>query len=100
MNVHSTLDRIEELAHSMVGLPDTDRATTYAAIRTLVRDIEEDNENRKKSGSGYIEEKLRELIWHAQSLAHIDDGNNHTDEQHHLWLLRALHTVKHNTAVN
>jgi hypothetical protein len=78
----------------MRHLSDIERATVYATIRTLIQDLEEMNETLIKNGDGYVGEKLRELTWHAQSLAHLDDGNNHSDEQHWVWLLGALHKVK------
>jgi len=82
MDVDRTLNRIEELGLQMRELPDIERATVYAVIRTLIQDLEEKNETLKKNGHGYVTEKLRELTWHAQSLAHLDDGNNHSDEKH------------------
>jgi len=94
MDVDRTLNRIEELGAQMMVLPDIERSKIYAAIRTLIQDLEEKNETLKKNGHGYVAEKLHELTWHAQSLAHLDDGNNHSDERHWVWLLGALDKVK------
>jgi len=94
MDVDRTLNRIEEFGSQMRELPDIERAMAYATIRTLIRDLEEENETLKKKGHGYVAEKLRELTWHAQSLAHLDNGNNHSDEKHWVWFLGALSTVK------
>lgn len=94
MDVDRTLNRIEELGSQMRELPDIERAKVYAEIRTLIQDLEEENETLKKNGHGYVAEKLRELTWHAQSLAHLDDANNQSDEEHWVWLLGALRKVK------
>ena len=94
MDVDRTLNIIEDLGLQMRELPDIDRATVYAAIRTLIQDLEEENETLKKKGYGYVTEKLLELTWHAQSLAHLDDGNNHSDEHHWVLFLGAIKKVK------
>lgn len=94
MDLDRTLNMIKELCSQMKELPDIERATVYAAIRTLIQDLEEENETLKKKGHGYVAEKLRELTWHAQSLAHLDDGNNHSDEKHWVWLLGSLSAVE------
>jgi hypothetical protein len=96
MDIVKRVKRIEELSFTMKDALEVDRAIIYAAIKTLTDEITATIQKNKKNGYVYVEEKLLSLGWHAQSLAHLDDGNGHSDEQHYLWLLGELRTIKNN----
>lgn len=96
MNVFKAIERIKTLSLKMEKALEEDRAIIYAAIKTLINELTAIINENKKNGYLYVEEKLGELDWHAQSLAHLDDGNGHSDEQHYLWLLRELNTIEKN----
>ena len=97
MNVLKTLGRIEELSYKMIESPtEIEKAIIYATIKTLVDEIDSEIQENQKNGWGYVYEKLGELTWHVQSMAHLDDGNGHDDDKHYVWLLGSLGTIKKN----
>ena len=50
MNVGRTLDTIKELGLELIRVPETEKASIYAAARTLIRDLEEQNVALKHDG--------------------------------------------------
>jgi hypothetical protein len=91
MNIELILERIESLAEAMINEQQGEnaRAISFATIRTLAAELEEISESSDVP-SLYIEEKISELVWHAASIAHLDNGNGHTDDAHFVWLLGVL----------
>jgi len=93
MNALTVLDAIEDLAKSMMELPVPGRVEVYATIRSLIRDLE-DAHARHGRGDDACAEALAELTLHAQSIAQLDDSDDHPDTQHLVWLFRTLDRLR------
>ena len=93
MNIARTLDIIEKLINSMIEKADTDRLQVYSIIRTLILDIEKYNEQNNYP-KAIIKEKIDSLLWNCQSIAKLDDGNKHSDQQHHSWAIDSIQAIK------
>lgn len=100
MNVRTTVDAIEGLCREMLEGPEREQLAKYAIASTLIRDLEELNRLRCKNGWGYVEEKLVSLRWHTETIAGLDDGNEHAGETHFVWALGDLHSIARNMCRN
>ena len=93
MDIHITVEKIRELTYRMIKESEREKNGICFTIKDLIRDIEKEN---TEPGWGYVDEKISQLIWHVESMAHLVNGNGHPDDRHHVWALGALNTIERN----
>ena len=71
-----------------------DRSNAYYALAKPILIEMRENAESQYTGNGYLLEKITSMKWHLQSLAELDDGNNHEIEQHYVWLLGAAQGIE------
>ena len=96
MRIDLYTDMIVELAQEIRATEaEIEKVKLFTSLRTLVYDIEKHN-RESNNDNGYIKEKITQLLWSAQTLARLNSGNNHSDDQHIVWLIGAINTIKSN----
>jgi hypothetical protein len=94
------LERVESLARLMIeeNQSDNDRAIAFAAIKVITDNLLQINKE-DNNGDGYVIEKVGLIVWHSQAIAHLDDGNGHSEHQLMSWLRTAISAVKTDVAM-
>ncbi len=71
---------------------DIEKLQSYSAIRAVCLDIEE-HAKISDIDTSYLDENIHGLLWSCQTLAGLDDGNNHSVEQHVVWAIGKRDTI-------
>ena len=90
------LGKIQEMLGESLQLSPEFRPGYYAAIRTLLRDLEEHlaDEDNDISERNYLKEKLVSLRWHVGAMFGFDIDNGHDAQQHRVWALGEIQKLK------
>lgn len=95
MNKALTIDGISELVNSFDGQSKTERLSTYAAIRVLLREISEYAQQLEQNGNAVPNARIHiaEFVTPLRCLARIDD-NGYNDLQNSSWVREGLEKLR------
>ena len=94
MDVSELLASLRELLDSMVRQSEALRSVKYYAASGLIRDIEQLESQRCKPGS-YGREKLVTFQYHLAAIAKLSEDDGHSLDEHHVWAISALESLRH-----
>jgi hypothetical protein len=95
-NPHKVLDSMERILSDARTWDHPGQLAAFAALKTLIRELEIYVEEYEIPGYGYIHEKLASLNFHVGALYAIDEDNGHDAESHYVWALGDIGTVRQN----
>jgi hypothetical protein len=86
------ISKVENAIHALIehmAEPSTNniaKLQSYGAIRAICLDIE-DHTKTSDTYTTYLDENIHGMLWSCQTLAGLDNGNNHSVEQHVAWAI-------------
>jgi hypothetical protein len=95
-NPHKVLDSMERILSDSRSWDRVGQLAAFAALKTLISELEVYVEEYKVPGYGYIHEKLAGLHFHIGALYGVDEDNGHDSQSHHVWALGDIGTVRRN----
>jgi hypothetical protein len=85
------LDQLGQLAREMSDLPEDDRVIFYQKVNPVLRGLKGEMRNSLMTDAP---KKVDELEWHLTVIAHLDDPDGETDEEHLSEALRLLDQLR------
>ncbi len=73
------LDQLAQLARDMASLPEDDRVLFYRQINPVILGLKGD---LRRSPNELARNKVDELEWRLTVIAHLDDPDGQTDQEH------------------
>jgi hypothetical protein len=82
---------IEEARRDDLSIAE--KAGLYAATHVIARDLDK-HIDEECGGDGYAHEKVGTMRWHVGAALGFDVTNNHSAEEHTVWALGALNSLR------
>jgi hypothetical protein len=93
MDAKMGLRAIEELLDGMLGATKLVRLQMCCAIKMLTAGLEREAKDHDQ-WNGYMSEKFGQLIWSAEAIAELNDGNGQPAETHLGWAHTAIDSLE------
>ena len=87
----AALEQIEEILNTMLQWPEDDRILLYKRIDPHLLKLES---MLAQSPDKFAAQKLSQLKFHLIMVAHLDEPDEHTDEQHYAWAKENLQILR------
>jgi hypothetical protein len=85
------LDQLEQLAREMTFLPEDDRVLFYQRVNPVILELKGE---LRRSPNAFAGKKVEELEWHLTVIAHLDDPDGQTDQEHLAEVLSLLDQLR------
>ena len=95
-NLHKAIASIRQLLAESREWARPQQVAAFAAIKVMLRELEEYLEEEQPPGWGYVGEKLASLTFHTDALFGMNEDNGHDTQSHHVWALGDLDTMERN----
>lgn len=85
------LTQLEQLANEIAALPEEDRVLFYQRISPIILAIKGE---LRRTPSDFAQNKVTELEWHLTTIAHLDEADGQTDQEHLTEALQILRDLR------
>jgi hypothetical protein len=85
------LDQLEQLAREITFLPEEDRVLFYQRINPVILGLKGE---LRRAPNAYAQQKVDEIEWHLTVIAHLDDPDGQTDQEHLMEVLGLLDQLR------
>jgi hypothetical protein len=96
MDVHRLLESIKKMMRTILDpLSDNDRNCAYAAVRSLIFDLEE-HVREEKNSDAHLLEKLKKLRYHLRVIADFEERGDYLEIHHYKFALDIIGDLQRN----